>query len=78
MASKTKYWIEVRDADTQLERATATVESTMLAKIPPVGQPFLGAMFGLYAFGNWEPCLDPAYFQDISCYTGYSKLSKLY
>jgi hypothetical protein len=33
---------------------------------PPVGGAFTGMMFGLYAFGNGEPCLDPA---DFSCIT---------
>ncbi|KAI9046734.1 hypothetical protein LZ554_009472 [Drepanopeziza brunnea f. sp. 'monogermtubi'] len=47
--------------------ASTVIPSKSLTKVPPVGQPFLGAMFGVYAFGNGEPCLDAAYFRDICC-----------
>ncbi|OAG02366.1 Arabinanase/levansucrase/invertase [Paraphaeosphaeria sporulosa] len=43
----------------------STFTSKELAITPPVGMSFTGAMFGLYAFGNWEPVLVPADFSDI-------------
>ena len=66
-ATKITYLIGVSSPMIGNENAEVVVESRLLTKTPPVGQPFLGAMFGLYAFGNWEPCLDPAYFKDICC-----------
>lgn len=64
-ATKTSYFISVKHSTTGTKTAEVAVESRLLTKTPPVGQPFLGAMFGVYAFGNWEPCLDPAHFKDI-------------
>lgn len=66
-AIKKSYVIGVSRPRTCNKNAEVVVEGRLLTKTPPVGQPFLGAMFGLYAFGNWEPCLDPAYFKDICC-----------
>ena len=37
----------------------------LLTRSPPIGNCFSGMMFGVYAFGNWEPCLDPADFTEI-------------
>jgi hypothetical protein len=37
----------------------------LLTRGPPTGNCFTGMMFGVYAFGNWEPCLDPADFTKI-------------
>jgi hypothetical protein len=42
------------------------VPVSALIKSPLVGGAFTGMMFGLYAFGNGEPCLDHA---DFSCIT---------
>lgn len=36
-----------------------------LCVMPPVGGAFTGTMFGIYAFGDWEPVLDPADFKDV-------------
>lgn len=33
---------------------------------PPVGAPFTGVMFGVFASGAGEPVLDPADFTDIA------------
>ncbi|KAH6716512.1 beta-xylosidase [Leptodontidium sp. MPI-SDFR-AT-0119] len=66
-ATKTSYLICVKNPTAGDKATEVTVDSRLLTKTPPVGQPFLGAMFGLYTFGNWEPCLDPAYFKDILC-----------
>ncbi|PVH76169.1 glycoside hydrolase family 43 protein [Cadophora sp. DSE1049] len=66
-ATKTSYLIGVSSLASGDKVTEVTVKSKSLTKTPPVGQPFLGAMFGLYAFGNWEPCLDPVYFKDICC-----------
>ncbi|KAI1338290.1 glycosyl hydrolase [Xylariaceae sp. FL0016] len=37
-----------------------------MTTMPPVGAAFCGMMFGIYAFGNMEPVLDPADFFDIT------------
>lgn len=42
-----------------------TLTSEELAVSPPVGGAFTGTTFGLYAFGNWEPVLDPADFSSL-------------
>ncbi|KAJ5889008.1 hypothetical protein N7495_009049 [Penicillium taxi] len=39
-----------------------TVSNQAATKVPPVGAPFTGMMFGLYAFGERQRCLDPADF----------------
>lgn len=38
------------------------VSTDIMTASPPVGAPFTGMMFGLYAFGEMEPCLSPADF----------------
>lgn len=67
VARKTGYTLKFACAEKGGRISDIEVESKHLTKTPPAGQPFLGAMFGLYAFGNWEPCLDPAYFKDVVC-----------
>ncbi len=67
VARKTSYTLRFASSDTSDWKGQIEVKSKHLTKIPLVGQPFLGSMFGLYAFGNREPCLDPAYFKDIVC-----------
>ena len=49
--------------------------SKELAVSPPVGGAFTGTMFGLYAFGNWEPVLDPADFSNILITEGSEDIS---
>jgi beta-xylosidase len=58
-AKHPKHSLEVGDAE------SFTFTSEELAVTPPVGMSFTGAMFGVYAFGNWEPVLDPADFSEI-------------
>jgi hypothetical protein len=41
-------------------------EGELLTRSPPTGNSYTGMMFGVYAFGNWEPCLDPADFRGIT------------
>ena len=53
----------MRQSKTLLCEATFSTED--LTVMPPVGAAFTGAMFGIYAFGSWEPVLDPADFSDI-------------
>jgi hypothetical protein len=48
-----------------------TVPVSQLITSPPVGGAFTGMMFGLYAFGNGEPCLDPADFWDVEMVTDF-------
>ncbi|KAF1968910.1 hypothetical protein BU23DRAFT_601911 [Bimuria novae-zelandiae CBS 107.79] len=48
-----------------IESFTFTAEELVVT--PPVGMAFTGTMFGVYAFGEWEPVLDPADFEGI-CY----------
>jgi hypothetical protein len=38
------------------------VQNQHMTLDPPVGAAFTGMMFGLYAFGELQPCLDPADF----------------
>ncbi|KAJ3557375.1 hypothetical protein NPX13_g9940 [Xylaria arbuscula] len=42
------------------------VDAKDLAVMPPVGGAFCGTMFGIYAFGRWEPVLDAADFFDLN------------
>lgn len=51
---------------TRKGEVSETVPTSELITSPPSGGAFTGIMFGLYAFGNDEPCLDPADFSDIS------------
>ena len=46
-------------------RARFSLPAEALTVSPPVGGAFAGAMFGIYAFGDGEPVLDPADFCDI-------------
>ena len=48
--SNTIHWIGEVSIDT-------------MTRDPPVGASFTGMMFGLYAFGEREPCLEPADFR---------------
>lgn len=58
----TRYRVGVNQGS---ERDYATCCADDLTIIPPVGGAFTGTMFGIYAFGNGEPVLDPADFTDI-------------
>lgn len=43
------------------------VSNRVMTQAPPVGAPFTGMMFGLYAFGKRQPCLVPADFEFAEC-----------
>lgn len=42
-----------------------SISCQALTKSPAAGATFTGMMFGLYAFADGEPCLDPADFGDV-------------
>ncbi|KAL5397474.1 hypothetical protein PMIN03_000817 [Paraphaeosphaeria minitans] len=48
--------------------------SEELAVTPPEGMSFTGAMFGVYAFGIWEPVLEPADFSDVHVREGTGRV----
>lgn len=66
-AKHPKHHLKVGDAE------SFTFTSEELAITPPVGMSFTGAMFGVYAFGNWEPVLEPADFSDIHVREGVGR-----
>ncbi|KAH7346824.1 hypothetical protein BKA65DRAFT_537416 [Rhexocercosporidium sp. MPI-PUGE-AT-0058] len=54
-ATKMAYFVSIKNSRSGNMATEVIVESKFMTKTPPVGQPFLGVMFGLYAFANWEP-----------------------
>lgn len=59
-----EYALGVRQgASEEVHQGTCRAED--LTVLPPVGGAFAGVMFGVYAFGNGGPVLDPADFRDI-------------
>jgi hypothetical protein len=42
-----------------------SVDIDVMTKDPPIGMPFSGMMFGLYACGESEPCVNPAVFEHV-------------
>ena len=67
-ASTDGYQLSLGKGSSVLQQSQNLPVST-LATSPPVGGAFTGMMFGLYAFGKGEPCLDPADFSRVSCET---------
>jgi beta-xylosidase len=39
------------------------IDTQVMTRNPPVGQPFTGMMMGLYAYGELQPVLTPAHFK---------------
>jgi hypothetical protein len=67
-ASAERYQLILGDPESDMHWQPEVLVSE-LAVSPLVGGAFTGTMFGLYAFGNGEPCLDPADFSNVSCTT---------
>ena len=61
-ASPTTYTLVIGQRESIFERC---FDAEKLTIMPTEGAAFTGAMFGIYAFGNWEPVLDPADFSDL-------------
>jgi hypothetical protein len=65
-SSEEEYTLSIAEPCMDEYQVRESVPVSALITSPPVGGAFTGMMFGLYAFGNGEPCLDPA---DFSCIT---------
>lgn len=63
-SSEEEYTLSITTPHMERRDIQEKVPVSALIASPPVGGAFMGMMFGLYAFGNGEPCLDPA---DFSC-----------
>lgn len=61
--SGAEYELVIRQGEL---KHSLTCQCEDLTVMPPIGGAFTGVMFGLYSFGQGEPVLDPADFNNIS------------
>lgn len=57
------YRFNYREEGTDETNWIGTIPNKAATAAPPVGAPFTGMMFGLYAFGDRQRCLVPADFR---------------